>query len=174
MTMTSLKFKVLALILLVLVMTSVGTFYFTQRDVGSAMLRAEQSSAENVLKLAELNIRGSYDQLLGEKIELLTQLKAEMIHTAKMSNSVLREFMLLNTSLSEKEARQRAKSWLRKVDYTSGELLLFDRNGTVLADSKSQLDGVSISEIRDVKGRLLYQAMRDDQLGPQGDTGIFS
>ncbi len=174
MTMTSLKFKVFALLLLVLVMTSAGTFYFTQRDVGSAMLRAEQSSAENVLQLAELNIRGSYDQLISEKIELLTQLKAEMVNTAKMSNSVLREFMLLSSRLPEEEAQQRAKSWLRKVDYTSGELLLFDRNGTVLADSKSALEGVSITDIRDVKGRLIYQAMGDQQLGPQGDSGIFS
>ena len=176
MTVTSLKFKVITLILLVLVMTSVGTFYFTQRDVGSAMLRAEQSSAENVLQLAELNIRGSYDQLLSEKIELLTQLKAEMVHTAKMSNSALREFWLLNrdSGLSEEGMQQKAKSWLRKVDYTSGELLLFDRNGRILADSKSQLDGISIRDIRDIKGRLLYQAMRDEQLGAQGDAAIFS
>ncbi|WP_432471003.1 cache domain-containing protein [Amphritea sp. HPY] len=171
----SLKFKILALILLVLVMTSAGTFYFTQRDVGSAMLRAEQSSAENVLQLADLNIRRSYDQLISEKVELLTQLKAEMVHTANMSSSVLREFMLLNSyaNLSEEEAQQRAKSWLRKVDYNSGELLLFDRNGTVLAHSKSELDGMSITDVRDVKGRLIYQAMKDDQLGPRGDSGIF-
>lgn len=174
MMFTSLKFKVIALILLVLVMTSGGTFYFTQRDVGSAMLRAEQSSAENVLQLAELNIRGSYDQLISDKIELLTQLKAEMVHTANISNSILREFMLLNIGLSEEEMQQRAKSWLRKVDYTRGELLLFDHNGTVLADSKSELDGISITDIRDVKGRLIYQSMKDEQLGPLGDTAIFS
>jgi len=173
---TSLKFKVVALILLVLGMTSVVTFYFTQRDVGSAMLRAEQSSAENVLQLAELNIRGSYDQLISEKIELLTQLKAEMVHTARISNSVLREFMLLNrdSSLSEEETQQRAKSWLRKVDYANGELFLFDHNGTILAGSKSGLAGGAITDIRDVKGRILYQAMRDDQLRPRGDTAIFS
>ena len=176
MILTSLKFKVVALILLVLVMTSMGNFYFTQRDVGSVMLRAEQSSAENVLQLADLNIRGSYDQLIREKIELLTQLKAEMVDTASMSNSVLHEFMQLkrDSSLSDEQAQQRALNWLRKVDYTRGELFLFDHNGTVLADSKSELEGVSIRDIRDVKGRLLYQAMRDDQLEPRGDTGIFS
>ena len=176
MMFNSLKFKVLALILLVLVMTSVSTFYFTQRDVGSAMLVAEQSSAENVLQLADLNIRSSYAQLISEKIELLARLKNEMEHTAKISNSVLREFMLLNrdTNLSEQETQQRAKRWLRNVDYTRGDLFLFDNKGLILADSKSQLDGVSIKDIRDVKGRLIYQAMRDNNLEPQGDTAIFS
>jgi signal transduction histidine kinase/CheY-like chemotaxis protein/HPt (histidine-containing phosphotransfer) domain-containing protein len=176
MMLTSLKFKVVALILLVLVMTSASTFYFTQRDVGSAMLLAEQSSAENVLQLAELNIRGSYDQLISEKIELLMQLKAEMVHTADISNSVLHEFMLLirGRHLSEEETQQRAKGWLRKVGYPSGDLMLFDHNGRILAASKSELDGASIKDIRDVKGRLLYQAMRDEQLSPQGDSAIFS
>jgi len=175
MMVISLKSKILALILLVLAMTSVGTFYFTQRDVGSAMLRAEQSSAENVLQLADLNIRRSYDQLISEKVELLTRLKAEMVYTANMGSSVLREFMLLNSygSLSDDDAQQRAKSWLRKVDFSNGELLLFDREGQVLAHSRSELDGMSIADIRDVKGRLIYQAMGDDQLGPNGDTGIF-
>jgi len=176
MIFTSLKFKVVALILVVLAMTSLSTFYFTQRDVGSAMLRAEQSSAENVLQLADLNIRGSYDQLISEKIELLTQLKAEMVHTANISNSVLREFKLLNrdSRLSEEETQQRAKSWLRKVDYVSGELMIFDHNGTILAASKPELDGRDISDIRDVKGRQLYKAMSNEQLGPRGDTAIFS
>ncbi|MFT6926718.1 MAG: signal transduction histidine kinase/CheY-like chemotaxis protein [Psychromonas sp.] len=176
MILTSLKFKIVALILLVLVITSMGTLYFTQRDVGSAMLRAEQSSAENVLQLVELNIRANYDQLISDKIELLTQLKAEMVHTAKMSNSVLREFMLLNrdTNFSEKETQQKAKNWLRKIDYPRGEFFLFNHDGTVLAASKPELYGKTITDIRDVKGRLLYQAMRDDQLRPQGDTAIFS
>jgi two-component system, sensor histidine kinase len=176
MIFSSLKFKIVALILLVLVMTSLGISYFTQRDVGSAMLRAEQSSAENVLQLANLNIRGSYDQLISEKIELLTQLKAEMVHTAKISNSVLHEFMLLNrvSVLSAQETQQRAKSWLRKIDYANGEIFLFDHNGTILAASQSELDGGTISDIRDVKGRLLYQTMRNEQLGARGDAAIFS
>jgi signal transduction histidine kinase/CheY-like chemotaxis protein/HPt (histidine-containing phosphotransfer) domain-containing protein len=176
MIFSSLKFKVVALILLVLVITSVATLYFTQRDVGSAMLRAEQSSAENVLQLADLNIRASYDQLISDKIELLTQLKAEMVQTANMSNSVLREFMLLNREnrLSKEETQQRAKSWLCNIDYPSGDIFLFDHNGTILASSQAELDGGTITDIRDVKGRLIYQAMRDDELGPRGDTAIFS
>jgi len=171
----SLKFKILALILLVLIMTSLGTFYFTQRDVGSAMLRAEQSSAENVLQLADLNIRRSYDQLISEKVDLLARLKAEMLHTANMSSSVMREFMLLNSygDLTEDAAQQKAKSWLRKVEFTNGELLLFDRDGVVLAHSQGELDGLSLTDVRDVKGRLIYQAMRDDRLSPRGDSGIF-
>ncbi|ABM05016.1 Hpt sensor hybrid histidine kinase [Psychromonas ingrahamii 37] len=176
MIFTSLKFKVVALILLVLVITSAATLYFTQRDVGSAMLRAEQSSAENVLQLAELNIRSSYDQLISDKIELLTQLKKEMVQTAKVSNSVLHEFMLLSQGgrLSKEEAQQRAKRWLSKVDYPSGDIFLFDHKGTILSSSQSKLNGVAITDIRDVKGRLIYDAMRDDQLEPRGDTAIFS
>jgi signal transduction histidine kinase/DNA-binding response OmpR family regulator len=176
MIFTSLKFKVVALILLVLVITSAAILYFTQRDVGNAMLRAEQSSAENVLQLAELNIRSSYDQLISDKIELLTQLKTEMVQTAKVSNSVLREFMQLSRdgSLREEETQQRAKRWLSKIDYPSGDIFLFDHKGTILASNQAELDGAAINGIRDVKGRLIYQAMQNDELGPRGDTAIFS
>ncbi|MCV6613206.1 MAG: cache domain-containing protein [Amphritea sp.] len=171
----SLKFKILALVVLVLLMASAGTFYFTQRDVGSAMLRAEQSSAENVLHLADLNIRRSYDQLINEKVELLSQLKREMVHTSGMANSIIHEFILLNSygRLEQQEAQERAKSWLRKVRFDDGELLLFDRDGVVLAHSRGELEGSSIANIEDVKGRKLYLAMRDDHLSLQGDTGIF-
>ena len=171
----SLKFKILALIVLVLLMASAGTFYFTQRDVGSAMLRAEQSSAENVLHLADLNIRRSYDQLITEKVELLSQLKREMVHTSGMASSIIREFILLNSygHLDEAEAQERAINWLRKVRFDEGELLLFDRDGVVLAHSRDELEGSSIADIEDVKGRKLYLAMRDDHLSLQGDTGIF-
>jgi signal transduction histidine kinase/CheY-like chemotaxis protein/HPt (histidine-containing phosphotransfer) domain-containing protein len=173
---TSLKFKVVTLILIVMVITSAATLYFTQRDVGSAMLRAEQSSAENVLQLAELNIRSSYDQLISDKIELLTQLKTEMIQTAKVSNSVLSEFMLLgrDNRLSDVEMQQKAKRWLSDVDYPSGDIFLFDHDGIILTSSDVLLDGAAITDIRDVKGRLIHEIVRDDQLGPRGDKAIFS
>lgn len=175
MLFTSLKFKIIALIVFVLALTAAGIFYFTQTDVSRAMLRAEKSSAENVLQLAELNIRGGYDQLISEKVEILAQMKAEMLHTSLISSSVLREFILLNSygRLSEYEAQQRAKSWLRKVPFDKGELFLFNREGEILAHSDTDLEGVSITGLRDLKGRLVYQAMRDDQLSEQGDTGVF-
>lgn len=171
----SLKFKILALVTSVLLMVTAGTFYFTQRDVGSAMLRAEQSSAENVLQLADLNIRQSYDQLVNEKVELLSQLKQEMVHTARISGSIIREFILLQSygRMDEQEAQERAISWLHKVRFDEGELLLFNRQGVVIAHSDRELEGSSITDIEDVKGRKLYLAMRDDQLSQQGDTSIF-
>ncbi len=50
--LSSFKFKIIALVVAVLLGTAAGVMYFTQRDVGQAMLVAEQKSALNVLQLA--------------------------------------------------------------------------------------------------------------------------
>ncbi|MEH6577335.1 MAG: cache domain-containing protein [Amphritea sp.] len=172
---TSFKFKIIALIVLVLAVTSAGIMYFTQRDVGEAMQVAEEASARNVLQLADLNIRAGYDRLISEKVEILAQLKAEMRHTLNLSASVLQEYVALSRSgqLEDIRAREAALRWLRDVKFAGGELLIFGRDGTIIAHTDRELEGASLAGLRDLKGRVLQKAMRDDVLGVKGDTGIF-
>ncbi|OMH32745.1 cache domain-containing protein [Motiliproteus sp. MSK22-1] len=172
---TSFKFKIIALIILVLACTSVGIMSFTQRDVARAMLMSEEASARNVLQLAELNIKAGYNRLISEKIELLAMLKAKMIHTSGLSASVLREYIKLSNEghLSRENAQSEALRWLKTVQFDEGEVFVFRRDGTIVSHPKESLVGTSLGDLRDVKGRKLKKYMRDDVLSVNGDSAVF-
>ena len=172
---TSLKSKLISLIMLIMTVTAAALMYFTHHEVGQAMLLAEESSAKNVLQLVELNIRGGYNRLLSDKIEILTRLQEDLHHMSRLSASVFDQYRQLSREgkLSEEEARSRALDWLRSVDFR-GELFVFDQDGTVVAHSDPSPDTVSVAEIRDLKGRPIASVMRHDVLESKGDRAVFA
>ena len=149
--------------------------FSTHRDVGRAMLLAEEASAQNVLKLIELKIRGGYNRLISDKIEILVRLKNELMHISIVCASVLEEYITLGETgyLAKQEAQERALKWLKSVDFDKGELFVFDRNGIVIGHPDSRLEGTSIEKLRDLKGRFIVEVMRDDILQTGGDSAVF-
>ena len=65
----SLRAKIIFFITLIVAITGIVIVFYTRRDVERAMLRAEESSARNVLELVELNIKAGYNTLLFDKFE---------------------------------------------------------------------------------------------------------
>ena len=70
---SSLKMKIIFFIALIMAITAAVIMYFTHRDVGRAMFQAEEASAQNVLRLVELNIKGGYQKLLSDRIDTMLQ-----------------------------------------------------------------------------------------------------
>ncbi|WP_296055650.1 response regulator [uncultured Amphritea sp.] len=173
--LSSFKFKIIALIMAVLICTAAGVMYFTQRDVGQAMQVAEQKSARNVLQLADLNIRAGYEQLISEKVDILTKIKADMRQLTRLGQTVLDSYAAVSAKglLSEEAAKEIARHWLSDVDFNNGDLILFGPDGMIVGSTDSKLTDSSIAGLRDLKGRQLHQAMRFDQLKSEGDSGIF-
>ncbi|MBN1008456.1 ATP-binding protein [Amphritea pacifica] len=173
--LSSFKFKIIALIVAVLLCTAAGVMYFTQRDVGQAMLVAEQKSARNVLQLADMNIRAGYEQLISEKVDILSKIKADMRQLTRLGQTVLDSYAAVSAQglLSEEAAKQVARQWLADVDFNNGDLILFAPDGVIVGSTDPKLTDTSIAGLRDLKGRQLHQAMRFDQLPPDGDSGIF-
>ena len=60
----SLKIKTFFFLTLLMTTTAGVIIIFTHRDVGDAMLKAERSSATNILELVELNIKAGIDLTL--------------------------------------------------------------------------------------------------------------
>ena len=58
---SSLKIKTFFFLTLLMTTTAGVIIIFTHRDVGDAMLKAERSSATNILELVELNIKAGYE-----------------------------------------------------------------------------------------------------------------
>ncbi|UTW03585.1 response regulator [Amphritea atlantica] len=173
--LSSFKFKIIALIVAVLICTAAGVMYFTQRDVGQAMQVAEQKSARNVLQLADLNIRAGYEQLISEKVDILSKIKADMRQLTRLGQTVLDSYAAVSAQglLSEAAAKEVARQWLSDVDFNNGDLILFGADGVIVGSTDAKLTDTSIAGLRDLKGRQLHQAMRFDQLKSEGDNGIF-
>ena len=155
--------------------TAAAIMYFTERDVGQAMLQAEVSSARNVLQLVELNITGGYNRLISDKIEILTRLAKELQHISLVSASVLREYINLDKTgrLTKQEAQEGALRWLKSVNFERGELFVFGSDGIIIGHLDSRLEGTSIAKLRDLKGRRITKVMRYDTLKSDGDSAVF-
>ena len=67
---SSLKIKTFFFLTLLMATTACVIIIFTHRDVGNAMLKAERSSAINILELVELNIKAGYEKLLSDKLDI--------------------------------------------------------------------------------------------------------
>ena len=172
---TSLKSKIFILITMIMAMTAAAIMYSTHRDVGQAMLSTGVSSAQNVLQLVELKIRGSYNRLISGKIEILSRLKNELNHISVVSISVLDQFVELGESgrLSREEAQAKAIEWLATVDFDKGELFVFGRDATIIGHSDERIVGTSIANLKDLKGRSIAEVMRDDEISQEGDSAVL-
>ncbi|MGD8687042.1 MAG: SpoIIE family protein phosphatase [Syntrophobacterales bacterium] len=173
---SSLKTKIIFFIALVMIATAVTVMYFTHRDVGRAMSQAEEASAENVLRLVELNILGGYQKLLSDRIDAIKQREARLKTQASSAASVLNQFNFLATErlVSRKYAQQTGLSWLRSVSSVEQEdLFVFDENGVVIAHPDPSMQSRSIDHLGDMKGRKIAAVMSADVLDPGGDFAVF-
>ncbi|MBU6951257.1 cache domain-containing protein [Hahella sp. HN01] len=172
----SLRTRIISLILLIMSIAALSILYFTHRDVGRAMLHAEESSAQNVLKLVELNIKAGYDQLTGDKIEILSNLQSDLQSVSEIAQSSFKVYGDLYKSgkVSQEEAEAMAFKWLRDVRFGEVEVFVFNRQGGVMAHPDPSVEATYITSLRDFKGRVIYQTMADDNLDSSGDKAIFN
>ncbi|MGI9333018.1 MAG: cache domain-containing protein [Gammaproteobacteria bacterium] len=173
---SSLKTKMVILIVTVMAVTGAGVVLSTHRSVGNAMQRYEGASARNVLELVALNINGGYKRLIADKIDILARLKMQLKEISAMSASTMESFMALSESgrVPDDEARALASAWVKGVVLEKGEMFLLDRRGTIVAHPDERLEGESLESLQDLKRRPLNEIMRDDVLQPEGDYAVFS
>jgi signal transduction histidine kinase/CheY-like chemotaxis protein len=172
---TTLRVKFTLLVVMITAITAAAIMYFTNKDVGQAMLRAEEAGALNVLKLVELNIKGGYNRLISDKIEILKILEKELATVASISASAISEFSKLDDAgrLNEAQSKQLALNWLKTVHREKSELFLFDRDGRVIGHTDPGFRLSSIAETRDAKGSLILKSKRDDVLPEDGALAVF-
>ncbi len=171
----SLKSKIIFLMSCVVGITAGAVLFYTHRDVGQAMLNAEQASAQNVLKLLDLNIQAGYNRLIYDKIQILSRLDDELKHLATVSASVIQEYVRLQETgkLSESEARHLAYDWLQTIQLGKGEIFVFNREGTIISHPEAEARGLSLTNVRDMKGRNIAKEMREDVLETGGVSAVF-
>jgi len=163
------------LISLVLVVTATSIMYFTQRDVGKTMFDAQQKSARNVLELVRLNIRGGYNRLIADKIDILNRMKADLRNVGHISSSVFKEFqtMASQQGSNDNSARKRAISWLSNVNYEQIDVFVFDSDGNIVGFSDANNKFEDFSSVYDLKSRRLVEVMNNKNLDEGGETAVF-
>ena len=155
--------------------TAGGVIYFTVKDVGGAMMKAEQSSAENILQLVDLNIRAGYNRLMYDKIEIISRLEKELMHICSISSAVMKQYLNLaeEKQLTVPQAQFAALKWLEVVKFDQGELFVFDKKGYVIGHTNPAYKEIYITDLRDMKNRRIADVMRADKLQSEGDSAVF-
>ena len=111
---SSLKLKIIYLFIFIMFVTGGVIMYFTHSYVGTAISESEESSAQNVLHLVQLNIKGRYNQLIADKVEILNNLRKELRDISEISSSFFSEYINLYKTgkISRKEAEKVALKWI--------------------------------------------------------------
>ncbi len=171
----SISSKIVLLISLVLVVTATSIMYFTQRDVGKTMFDAQQKSARNVLELVRLNIRGGYNRLIADKIDILNRMKTDLKNVGHISLSVFQEFEILASQQSANKisAKQRALSWLSNVSYEQIDVFVFNSDGKIVGFSDANNTFEDFGSVYDIKSRRLVEVMNNKNLSEDGEIAVF-
>ncbi|MCP5195664.1 MAG: cache domain-containing protein [Gammaproteobacteria bacterium] len=155
--------------------TSIGIMYYSHQEVGKAILNVQVDSADNVLRLVELNISAGYSRLLSDKIEILTRLSKELKDISLITNSAIAEKIDLVSQelLTKEQAQQTVISWINEIRLDREELMIFDENGLILSHTKSDYINSSIKNIKEMKGRNLLAISSYDVLKDDGQSAVF-
>jgi len=173
--LNSISSKIVFLISLVLVVTATSIMYFTQRDVGKSMFDAQQKSARNVLELVRLNIRGGYNRLIADKIDILNRMKTDLKNVGHISQSVFKEFESLaaQQNSDSDSAKKRAISWLSNVSYEQIDVFVFNSSGKVVGFSDANDTFEDFGSVYDIKSRRLVEVMNNKNLAEEGEIAVF-
>ena len=171
----SISSKIVILISLVLVVTATSIMYFTQRDVGKTMFDAQQKSARNVLELVRLNIRGGYNRLIADKIDILSRMKADLKDIGHINISVIEEFKSYANQQggSDESAKLRALDWLSNVSYELIDVFVFDASGKIVGFPNANSTFEDFRSAYDIKSRHLVDVMSTQNLREEGDMAVF-
>ncbi|MFW5733803.1 MAG: SpoIIE family protein phosphatase [Oceanidesulfovibrio sp.] len=157
----SLKGKLLALIVAILVATAACVILISMQDVRTSMERAEERSTDNVLELVRHTVETTYRNLLFERVEAVTSRKQRLADAADVAVDAISEFADLaeNGILPPQQARRLALDWI--ADLNLGETayyLVYDDSLRPLVRNFAPGLG-RLAGVEDIKGRPLLAGM---------------
>ena len=170
---STIKGKILFAVILVMVTSTLVNIFSTHRDVGNAMLKAQQDSALNILRSLNLIIEGDYHNLLREKRSLTILKRSQLKDTARVIASVFEGFAAKDKS-QETSGLEHALSWLETAPFDNVNYYIIDAQSNVTASSNAQVTTLSLKSLNDVKHRNIAKVMQFDNLTQRGDFAAFN
>ena len=174
--LTTLRSKFVLLIILIMISTAATILFYTNRDVSAAMMRSEQAFTQNILHLISLNVLGSYNRLVNDKIEILSILGKEIQDISSICMSTINENIRLSESgiITRQEAQAISLKWLQSLSLKRKDMFVFGEDGVILSHTDPESIGISVATKVDAKKRSLAKSMRYDVLESAGDWAVFS
>ena len=149
---STIKGKIIFFITLVMVACTVVNIYFTNRDVGNAMLAAQEKSALNILHSLELIIEGDYSTLLSDKMEITLTSRNQLKNMARMIESVFMEYSdSVKDGLPQAQAVNHSLDWVTSAPFQGISYHIIDRNSRVLVSSNENLTNEAYENLKDIK-----------------------
>lgn len=171
----TLRSKIIALFLSIMILTSTAIMYYSREDVGKAILTAQTNAANNVLSLVELNISAGYNRLLSDKMEILSRLADELENISLICASNIRQYSTLVEAgqMKKEDAQKIVLQWLKSLVIDKEKLIVFDENAIILSDTGGEYEKKSIAGVQELKGRSLESIIRYDVLNEGGQSAVF-
>jgi len=159
-----LKTKIIFLITSILIITAATIIYFTNKDIGKAMLDQQSMLSKNVLYLINLNIKGSYNNLVSDKINSVLRYKTVLkSHTDLTFKMVQQQIPYIE---KKKLLPENAKKMIINLVNNSnnnklGDLFIADANLKIIAHAHSDKlkIGKDISKFTDLKKKTIAEAL---------------
>lgn len=167
----SIKGKIIFFITLVMIVTTVVNIFFTNRDVGRAMMTAQEKSARNILHSLDLMIKGDYHNLLSEK-RTMTLAKRQMLEdSTRMIASVFNGYV--ESGPRGDKAAALAVKWLETAPFNQIDTIIIDKNSVILSSSTPSVTNENYPGLTDMKQRNISSVMAFNKLKADGDFAIY-
>ncbi len=165
MKLRSLKQKILFLVICILSLVAFTFMIFSKRNVENAMLAAEERSAQNVLQLVTLNIDASYENLIWDKMATIKRRKGDTKALSDVFLAGIEEYANLTDQgvLDQDVAKNMALKWIARMDGEDQQHgIIYGEDNAILYYPEKELIGRNMSHLRDIKGRPLFDAAREE------------
>ncbi|MGD9358140.1 MAG: cache domain-containing protein, partial [Desulfobacterales bacterium] len=131
-------------ITLIMSITGLVIVFYTSRDVEKTILKAEESLAQNVLQLVDLNIQAGYNKLLYDKFDMIMVLKERLKYIADLCISVFEMNQRLHHQgiFSETESQNNSLEWIKSIRIQKGDVFVFDEYFRIIAHPNKKMEGL--------------------------------
>ena len=171
---STIKGKVIFFVTLVMLLCAAINIYFTHKDVGEAMLTAQEKSAANILHTLDLIIKDDYHNLLTDKSLMTLNSRKQLKSVATLINSVFETYSSSTKDGFPLEKAQRdSLQWLKSVSIGEVNYFIINNNAQIIASSNDIITDEIYKKLRDLKQRNISQIMAFGTLADTGDFAAF-
>lgn len=159
------KSLIVALIIGAVLITTLAFAIFTRRQVTHSLLAIGNESAHNVLRAVNLSIAAQYRDLQFFRQYALESRKRQVRDNLKIALAAIDQYhrMAHEGSLDESEAQAYALQYISGLTYGNNDYcFVYDSNQVAIAHPDPAIYGHNMSGIKDMKGRLVMEVMREN------------
>jgi len=171
--MIRLKTKITLGLLGIFVLTAGLILFSGLRDLGPALLSAEEKAVSNIFQLIDLHVSEAYNSLLDAKIAAITQRKNLLAAQMNLATTV---FTRLQTSgLDNSRAQKAAIGWFAQLSEAENrDWRIIDAGGQYLVGPDDQLSPQSAFSLVDLSGRPAVEDIATGRTGRDSGFVVFA